>query len=387
MKTILIILAAGKGKRFGLKENKLFFTYNKKPVIFYLLKRIEKFKQKNLVNQVLLVVDKKNIERSKRLVKENNFSKVTAVISGGKKRQDSVFNGLEWIKKRKVPSPLYVGIHDGARLNLSGKLIKRLISGLKKHPAVIPALEVSDTIKSVKGNTVDKTIPRDNLYRVSTPQFFKFKILYDSYFNAKKNNFSATDDAAVVENNGYKVKIIKDDPENIKLTYFNDLKIMIKEDYKIGSGFDIHRLVPHRKLVLGGVEIKYDSGLDGHSDADVLIHAVIDGLLGAAGMGDIGKHFPDTDKKYKNINSTILLKKTLQLILREDYQIINIDTTVFAEKPKLSSYIKKIRKNLSSLLEIDQKYVNIKAKTMEQMGLIGREEAMAARAIVLLSHV
>ena len=384
MKTILIILAAGKGRRFGSRENKLFFLYNKKPVIFYLLKRVEKFKQ---INQVLLVVDKKNIERSKSLVKENNFSKVTAVIPGGSKRQDSVFNGLEWIKRRKVLSPLYVGIHDGARLNLSEKLIRRLISGLKKHPAVIPGLEVSDTIKSVKGNTVDKTIPRENLFKVSTPQFFKFDILYDSYFNAKKNNFSATDDAAVVEYNGYKVKIIKDDPGNIKLTYFNDLTIMIKEDYKIGSGFDIHRLVQGGKLVLGGVEIKYHSGLEGHSDADVLIHAIIDGLLGAAGMGDIGQHFPDTDKKYKNINSTILLKKTLQLILREDYQIINIDTTVFAEKPKISSYIRKIRKNLSSLLEIDQKNINIKAKTMEQMGLIGQEQAMAARTIVLLSQV
>ena len=381
MKIIFVILAAGKGKRFGLKDSKLFYLVNKKPLIFYLLQKVEKYKD---INEIILVTDREHIFELKKLIRENNIRKIVAVIKGGVKRQDSVFCALKWIKKNKSSRSLYVGIHDAARLNVSETLIERLIQGVKKYPAVIPGLKITDTIKSVKSKIIQRTIPRKNLYKVATPQFSKFSILYDSYSHALKNNIVVTDESAALEYNGFKVKIVEDDLENIKLTYKSDLKYMIIENYRTGLGFDVHKLVYGKKLILGGVSIKHELGFEGHSDADVLLHAIIDALLGAAGMGDIGQHFPDTDKKYKNIESKKLLARTLLLIHEENYNIVNLDTTIFAQKPKLSSYIGKIRNNLSRLLKTERANINIKAKTMEYMGFIGRGEGIAAQATVLL---
>ncbi len=383
MKIIFVILAAGKGKRFGLKINKLFCHVNNNHLIYYLLKKVEGFTK---IKEVVLAANPEHIPELKKLINKNNFKKITAVIKGGEKRQDSVFNALNWIKKNKSIKSLYVGIHDGARLNVPEKLIKRLLNGLKKYPAVIPGLKVIDTIKSAKNNIIQQTIPRKDLYKVSTPQFSKFNILYDSYAYALKNDILITDEAAALELKNHKIKIIEDDLENIKLTYKNDLKSIITESYKIGVGFDIHKLVSGRKLILGGVKIKHEFGLKGHSDADVLIHAIIDALLGAAGMTDIGQHFPDTDKQYKNIESKKLLLKTLQLIQKENYTIANLDTTVFIQEPKLSQYKEKIRKNLSRIMAIDKNNINIKAKTMEHIGPIGRGECIAAQAILLLKQ-
>lgn len=381
MKIILIILAAGQGRRFGLSYNKLFFKLSKKPLIQYFLKKVEQFKK---IDKMLLVTDKKHLAELKKIVLKNKFKKVINIMCGGKERQDSVYNALKWLNKNMNASRLFIGIHDGARLNISEKLINRLIAGLQKNPAVIPALKITDTIKSVKNNFILKTIPRHNLYKVATPQFFKFDILYQSYIKALKEKFYATDDAGILEFNNHKVKIIEGELENIKLTYMNDLKYIMKDNYKTGLGFDIHRLKEGKKLIIGGITIKYKYGLEGHSDADVLIHAVIDSLLGACGLNDIGVHFPDTDKKYKNIKSTKLLKETMILIKKENYEIINMDTIIFAQQPKIHPYSNKIRFLLSKLLCIDKKNINVKAKTMEGLGFIGQQKAIAAQSIVLL---
>ena len=251
---------------------------------------------------------------------------------------------------------------------------------------MIPAKKVTDTIKSVKNNIVQTTIPGEGLYTVATPQFFKFSLLHKAHIRAREEGLIVTDDAGIMQHSNVDVKIIEDDPDNIKLTHFSDLKSIIKEDMRIGRGFDIHRLVPERTLRIGGIDIPFSLGLAGHSDADVLLHAIIDALLGAAGLGDIGKHFPDKDKKYKNINSKKLLKKTIEMISKKDYHIHNLDTKVIAQKPKLSPHIKKLRTSISDLLNIDEKDVNVKAKTTEKLGIIGHELAIAAEAIVLLKR-
>lgn len=385
MKIIFIILAAGQGKRFSFKQNKLFYQINNKPLIYYLLEKLNNFKD---INKILLVTDKYNINNLKKVVQKTKSNKILKVINGGKERQDSVFNSLKWINKKiQNKNNLYVGIHDGARINISEELIKRLIMPLKKYKAVIPALKTTDTIKEVKNNIIMATLPRENLYNAATPQFFKYNDLYTSYIHANKNKFMVTDDASIMEYNNYKVKIVEGELENIKITYMNDLKSVLKENYRTGIGFDVHRIDNNRKLILGGIQINSKFGLSGHSDADVLIHAIIDSLLGAAGLNDIGQHFPDTDNKYKNIDSAKLLIKVIDIIEDKNYSIINIDTTIFAQSPKLSPYTQKIRLNLSRILQINKDNINIKAKTMENLGFIGRQEGISAQSIALLKKV
>lgn len=383
MKIIFIIVAAGQGKRFGLKYNKLFYPLNSKPLICNLLEKLEQIKQ---INNIILVTDSENQKALKNLVKNNRYKKVLNILKGGVQRQDSVFNALSWIKKNIRNQKLIVAIHDGARLAVSENMINSLINANRTYDAVIPALPVTDTIKSVKKNTVIKTIPRDTLMKISTPQFFHFPLLYQSHVKAKKEGFLGTDDASIIEYNQHEVKIVEGEIENIKLTYMSDLKKIVKEDYRMGQGFDIHKLTPNKKLILGGIPVPYKLGLSGHSDADVLIHAIIDALLGACSLNDIGTHFPDTDKRYKGIASGKLLKETLKLIEQKGFYICNIDSTLFAQKPKLRPFIPKIQKNLCKLININNDMINIKAKTMEKMGAIGREEGIAAQAVVLVKR-
>jgi 2-C-methyl-D-erythritol 4-phosphate cytidylyltransferase / 2-C-methyl-D-erythritol 2,4-cyclodiphosphate synthase len=274
------------------------------------------------------------------------------------------------------------------------ELIKQVVDSAKAMGAVTTGVKAKDTIKEVKeDNMVWVTIPRQNLWLTQTPQAFDFEFLKKAYQTAYNENFYGTDDASLVERLGKEVKMIEGSYENIKITTNEDMLMadaLIKKKNKVGFrsgfGYDSHRFDAGRKLVLGGVEIPFDKGLYGHSDADALIHAICDALLGAAGAGDIGRHFPDNDPEYKNISSVILLERVNKIIKAKGIDINNIDATVVMEQPKLAPYAAKMVSNIARVLKITKDCINIKAKTNEGMGFTGRNEGIAVFATVAVTE-
>jgi 2-C-methyl-D-erythritol 4-phosphate cytidylyltransferase/2-C-methyl-D-erythritol 2,4-cyclodiphosphate synthase len=282
-------------------------------------------------------------------------------------------------------------VHDGVRPLVSEEMITRVVAAAADSGAASIGVPAKDTIKeTTEENIVATTLPRQNLWQTQTPQAFQYDLLCRAYAKAERDHFCGTDDASLVERTGVKVRMIAGSYENIKITTPEDLimaealmKEKIKERiiYRSGLGYDSHRFAPGRPLILGGVEISFDRGLLGHSDADALLHAVCDALLGMAGAGDIGRHFPDTDETFKNISSLILLGRVKQIIEAKGMSINNIDVTVMMEKPKLAPYAGAMAANIARTLNISEAAVNIKAKTNEGMGFVGREEGVAVLAI------
>lgn len=382
MKHSVILVAAGAGKRFG-SPDKVFVEINNKPLFMLPL---QAFENTHFIDDIWIVTRKEAIERIKENIQSFKIQKVKGIIEGGTERQDSVYNALKVLHKDTD----IVLIHDAARPLINKELIERVIDAMNPEiDGVIPVVELTDTIKWIKQkNIIGGTLNRNILRAVQTPQAFWFKRLLKAYEKAYEEGIYGTDDAFLVERYGGKVLAVKGDEKNIKITIKQDLekiKSFLQYDemspLRIGIGYDSHRLVSGRKLIIGGVEIPYEKGLEGHSDADVLIHAIIDAILGSAGLGDIGRHFPDTDPQYKDISSLNLLKRTLELVRKQKIKPLWIDCTIFAEKPKLSSYISTMKENLHKI----GLNVNIKAKTNEGMGFIGRGEGIAAQAICLSS--
>ena len=226
------------------------------------------------------------------------------------------------------------------------------------------------------GEDVSESVDRSEYYSVQTPQGFRKSLLIKAYEQAYDDSFFGTDDASIVEHAGGRITIVDGEYQNIKITTKEDLPM----ENRIGTGFDVHRLVPDRKLILGGVEIPFERGLEGHSDADVLIHAVMDALLGAAGLGDIGVHFPDTDPAYEGAQSLLLLERVRAMLEDAYYQIGNIDVTLIAQRPKIRPYIDDMREAMAHALQIDMSRINIKGTTTEKLGFTGREEGIACEA-------
>ena len=371
MSLFLILLAAGDSKRLKSSTPKPFHKINNSTLLEYSLNA---FKNNRKIKKVVLVYNKKHTKHLNKL-KLKNIKKVV----GGKTRQESTFNALKSIKGMKCGKVL---IHDVARPNTPIKLINAITKKLKKNHAVIPVIKVNDATKRVKKNIIFKNIQRKSLRFSQTPQGFTFTKIYEKH---KKNIGSAfDDDSALFTEVEEKVITINGSKENIKITDGEDLtvlKSLKKGKAYSGIGFDIHRLVKNRKLYLGGIKIPFELGLEGHSDADPVLHAVIDSLLGACKMGDIGKIFSDKNKKYKNIRSSILLKKIIKLIKSENFFINNIDINIITERPKISKYSKKIIKKISELCEINTHQINIKGKTTEKLGLIGKGKAIACEVI------
>ncbi|MCX7724306.1 MAG: 2-C-methyl-D-erythritol 4-phosphate cytidylyltransferase [Thermodesulfovibrio sp.] len=382
MKSAVIIVAAGQGKRFG-SPDKVFVEINNKPVIMF---SIQVFESIDFINDIWIVTRKDAFEKTEKIIQSFKNQKIKGIIEGGRERQDSVYNALKAIDKDTD----IVLVHDAARPLVSKQLVERVFETMNPDvDGVIPAVELTDTIKWIKKkNIIGGTLNRNILRAVQTPQAFWFKKLLNVYEKAYEEGVYGTDDAFLVEIYGGKVVAVQGDEKNIKITTKDDLekvKIFLKlyemNNLRVGIGYDSHRLVSGKKLIIGGVEIPYEKGLEGHSDADVLIHAIIDALLGSAGFGDIGKHFPDTDPRYKDISSLILLERTLEIIKNQGIHPLWIDCTIFAEKPKLSPYISAMKENLKRI----GLNVNIKAKTNEGMGFIGRSEGIAAQAVCLSS--
>ena len=367
----LVLLAAGNSKRLKSSTPKPFYIINNKTLLEHSLNAFKNFHE---IKKTVIVYNKKHKKYLDKLNLKNSIK-----VVGGKNRQESTFNALKRIRKMNCNKVL---IHDSARPNPSTKLIRKIIYNLKKNHAVVPIINVNDATKRVKKNIIFKNIQRNSLRFSQTPQGFTFKKVYEKH---KKNiNTPFDDDSALFTKDEEKVVIIKGNKTNLKITDREDLNIfksLNKGKNYFGIGFDVHKLTKKRKLYLGGIKIPFALGLKGHSDADPVLHAVIDSLLGACRLGDIGKLFSDKNKKYKNISSTILLKKVIELIKFKNFSINNIDINIIVQKPKIKKYSKKMIDTISKLCEINSSQINIKGKTTEKLGLIGKEKAIASEAI------
>ena len=371
MSLFLIVLAAGDGIRLKSKTPKAFNKVNNKTLLEYSLDTFKNFPE---IKKTVIVYNKKNKQYLSKL-KQKNILK----IIGGKTRQQSTFNALKKIKKMNCNKVL---IHDSARPNPSKKLIKRIIYSLKKNDAVIPVIKINDATKIFKKNIVIGNLNRDNLKLAQTPQGFTFKKLYQKHHENINEAFD--DDSALFTKDNEKIFTVNGDKNNLKITDEGDLnnfKALKRGKIYYGLGFDIHKLVKGKKLYLGGINIPFPLGLKGHSDGDPVLHALIDSLLGACRLGDIGKLFSDKNKKYRNIRSTKLLKNVIGLIKSKNFSINNIDINIIAEKPKIKKYAKKISNVISKICKIETNQINIKGKTTEKLGIIGKEKAIASEVI------
>jgi len=359
-----ILLAAGKGKRFNSNTLKQFINYKNKPLFMH---SIEKATNSNLFKEIVLVANRKINLKNKKI----------KIIKGGKKRYQSSQKALEYIKNKKIKN---VFIHDAARPNFSINLLKNLKKKLNKNKAVVPYINTENSTKYVYRNKV-VNLKRKKVLLTQTPQCFDFKTLY----NLSKNNKTlVTDEAALFLNNNKKIKFIKGEEDNIKITKKSDLhKFYIKTFY--GIGFDIHSLIKNKKLYLGGIKIPFHSGLKAHSDGDVIHHSIIDALLGALRKKDIGSLYPSNKNKFKNIRSPKMLSPIISLLKDNNFYINNLDINLICEKPKISKYRNKIINSISKLMDIDKNIINLKGKTVEKLGLIGKENAIACEAIVSIN--
>ena len=365
MNNYFVILAAGKSKRFHKKLDKQFYIYKNREIIDH---SIDKSVNSKLFKKILVVTN--NLKH----FKKKKYSKKVSFIKGGKERSDSSLIALKYLKKYK---PTNILIHDAARPNFSIKLLKNIFKNLKKSKAVVPVISSKDSIKYKIKNQIFN-LNKNNSLLTQTPQAFRFKELYNL---AIKEKAKISDEATLFINNNYKIKFIPGENKNDKVTYLNDIKT-----YKtyFGIGFDIHKLIKNKKLYLGGVKIPYHSGLKGHSDGDVILHAIIDAILGATRKKDIGTYFPNT-KKFKNIRSPKMLKPIIENLYKSNILINNIDINLICEKPKVSKYRDKIINSLSILTSLSKNQINLKGKTVEKLGLIGKEKAIACEVIISIT--
>jgi 2-C-methyl-D-erythritol 4-phosphate cytidylyltransferase/2-C-methyl-D-erythritol 2,4-cyclodiphosphate synthase len=366
MNDYFIILASGQSKRFNSNKPKQFITYKNKALFEHSL---DKAIISKLFKKIILVVnDKKQIKKK--------YSKNILIIKGGKERSDSSLIALKYIKKFK---PNNVLIHDAARPNFTIKLLKNLIKSLKRNKASIPVISSKDSIKyKVKSQMFN--LERKNSYLTQTPQAFRFKDIYN--LSIKQNNI-IQDEATLFINNNLKIKFINGETLNNKITFKEDVN---NTKTYFGIGFDIHRLIKNKKLYLGGIKVPYHSGLKGHSDGDVILHSIIDALLGAMRKKDIGTFFPDNKNKFKNIRSPKMLKPIIEILNKNNFYINNLDINLICEQPKVSKYRVRIINSLSYLLNLDKDLINLKGKTVEKLGLIGKEKAIACEVICSISQ-
>jgi len=364
MNSCFIILAGGESKRFNSKIPKPYHLFKGKPLLLHSIDRAKEYAK---FNKIVLVINKKHKVHIKKLK-----IKDIKIIIGGKTRAESAYKGLKSIKNNNIKNVL---IHDAARPNFSSKLLDRLYKKLKSNDCVVPAIQSPDSIKQKKNNII-RNLDRENIYLIQTPQAFNYKKLYKLQSNT---NIEVTDDASLFVNAGKKIKIIKGELNNNKITISADIKL--NNSIKYGVGFDVHRLVPNKKLYLGGIIIPSKLGTLGHSDGDPVLHAVTDAILGACTMGDIGEKFSDKKKKFKDIRSTVLLSRIINQTESNGYLINNIDINIIAQKPKIQKYKKKIINSIAKICKISPSQINIKGKTTEKLGVIGKEKAIACEVI------
>ena len=374
MSFCLIILAGGNSHRFRSNIGKPYQKIAGKSLIELNIIKARKCKK---IKKIVLVYNKKDIKRVKSLKLKN-----IKLVAGGISRQQSTLNALRYLKNQKRISKVL--IHDAARPNFSLKLLSSIIKNMKNARAVVPKIKIQDAIKQIIDSSKNEYIigkRRDNLFLTQTPQAFNLKEIYHLH---KTNSGKYKDDDISLYMDLNKIKFIEGEKNNFKITDFSDfenLKNIHKSKQSVGIGFDVHRLVPKRKLYLAGLNIKSKLGTLGHSDGDPVLHSVTDAILGACKMGDIGQIFSDKNKKFKNIRSTILLQKVIEQIKLKDYFINNIDINIISQTPKIKNYKNKMINNIARICEISKDQINIKGKTTEKLGVIGKEKAIACEVI------
>ncbi|MBQ2948914.1 MAG: 2-C-methyl-D-erythritol 2,4-cyclodiphosphate synthase [Clostridia bacterium] len=390
-----VIVAAGRGSRMGLDRNKVLYPLCGEPIIVC---TVRAFEESGLFSQIVVVTGACDLEEMRAMFDCAGLG-VHAVVEGGADRQESVCRGIAAVGGDAE----IIAIHDGARPLVTREVMERTIESAKRHGSGVAAVALKDTIKRVDENgCVVDTPRRDMLCAVQTPQTFDAALIrraHARYAQGNDQGLRATDDAMLAEWMGHTVYLTAGDVENIKLTTPEDMLLAEQVLYRrgqakkkegcamrIGHGYDVHRLVEGRKLILCGVEIPHTVGLLGHSDADVAYHALTDAILGAAAMGDIGRHFPDTDPKYKGADSGKLLDHVMELVWAKGYVVGNVDVTIIAQKPKLKDYIETMRENIAAHLKADIDCVNVKATTTEKLGFEGEMLGISTHAVACLER-
>lgn len=381
-----VLLAAGNSTRMGGGRSKVLEELGGRPA---LCRSLEVLDRCPLIGEICLVCREQ--DRADMLPLTSGLATPVRVVPGGAQRQDSVEQGVE-----ALTGPWeYVAIHDGARPLVTEEVLAAVCRDAMAHGAATAAVPSKDTCKLADGaGFVAATPARDRLWAVQTPQAFSLALYREALGKARAAGQSYTDDCQLIEAAGGSVKLTMGDYRNIKLTTPEDLLAARaylggeggKKTVRIGYGYDVHRLVEGRKLILAGVEVPFEKGLLGHSDADVIAHAVADALLGAAALGDIGHLFPDTDPRYAGADSLKLLGEVCRLLREKGFSIGNIDATLLAQRPKIAPHIVQMRENLAAACGIPVDQVSVKATTEERLGFTGREEGMAASAVCLLER-
>ena len=373
-----VLLAAGRSARMG-GGDKLLAPLAGRPVLAHSLTALAACDQ---IAHVVVVTGPANRAAVAQLARSHGGSKVRALATGGAQRQDSVAAGLA-----ALPNLELIAVHDGARPLVDAEDFSEGVRIAREVGAAIAGAPVADTIKRVDAaERVIETPPRAQLRAAATPQVFRRKLLERAHRAAAQAGVSATDDAALVERLGEPVVVFPSRRRNLKITTADDLLLAesllnpAAGELRAGIGIDSHRFEAGRRLVLGGVEIHGHDGLGGHSDADALTHAIIDALLGAAGLGDIGQHFPPGDPQWAGADSIALLRRAVDLLAAAGARPQSIDATVIAERPRLAPHIAAMRATLALALELETRQVNVKATTAEGMGALGRGEGIQAHA-------
>jgi 2-C-methyl-D-erythritol 4-phosphate cytidylyltransferase/2-C-methyl-D-erythritol 2,4-cyclodiphosphate synthase len=376
-----IIAAGGRGSRFGGAQPKQLLPLAGVPM---LKRTVDAFLNGYAFDEVVVAVP------PELAADPPSYLEDVIVVAGGERRQDSVANAVRAV----APSSQVIVIHDAARPLVSADVIERTIAAAATHGAAIAALQARDTVKRGDASRIIRgTLPRDEIFLAQTPQAFRVGVLRDALAIASTAT-DATDEAMLAEAAGHHVHLVEGDPRNLKITTAEDMAMaeaLVQSGGprpartgRAGTGYDLHRLVEGRPLVLGGVAIPSERGALGHSDADVVCHALTDALLGAAALGDIGRHFPDSDPRWKGASSIDLLRRVVSMLNEHGLQVGNVDVTVILEKPKIRDHIDAMRAAVAGALGVDVDRVSIKGKTNEGVDAVGRGEAIAAHAIALV---
>lgn len=384
-----VVAAAGCGTRMGPGRPKQFRLLAGRPLVDHSLDVLSREPE---VDRLVLVLPADAPDAWAPPDQSGRFGgKPLALVSGGPSRQASVLNGLEAAASW---SPELVLVHDGVRPLISPVLVRRVIEGAGEWGAVSPVLAVHETVKAVDHDgRVSRTLDREPLRLVQTPEGFSFPLILEAARQARAAGFEADDTASLARLAGHDVRVVDGERDNIKITCPADLSVARRlltgtpggeQEIRVGTGYDAHRLVPGLTLVLGGVHVPHPHGLQGHSDADVLLHALADALLGAAALGDLGRHFPDSDPELAGVSSLDLLARSVRLVREAGWQPVNADTVVVAQQPRLAPYVDRMRDTVANALGLEAGAVSVKATSTEGMGFEGRSEGISATAAVLV---
>lgn len=380
-----IIAAGGRGARLGAGEPKQLLAVGGIPM---LQRTLDTFRGAACIDEIVVALPADLVADPPPYLRASG--KTVQLVAGGARRQDSVAAAFARVSRTAD----LVVVHDAARPFASEALIERTVAAAREAGAAIAALPARDTVKQTAAGFIERTLPRDRIALAQTPQAFRRAVLEAALARAAQTDLEATDEAMLAEQAGYRVRLVAGEPGNIKITTADDLRTarIAAEDHRapttrVGTGYDLHRLADGRPFTLAGVALPSPVGPQGHSDGDVLCHALADALLGAAALGDIGRHFPDTDPQWRGAAGLDLLARVVARVRERGWSIVNVDAVVVLERPRLAPLVATICENLAATLGLDTVGVSVKSKTSEGLGPIGRGEAVACQAVVAITQV